>query len=138
MPSPIYLVSDDGALIEMQEQPYAAESLLQELLASYPNLLDGGRNHESRQAWALVAREPVPPSEDDGAGRWSVDHLFLDREGMPTLVEVKRSTDTRIPREDVGQMLDYAANAVLYWPIEKVRESCSGMRRGDRLQVPQF
>lgn len=36
-------------------------------------------------------------------------------------MEVKRSTDTRIRREVVGQMLDYAANAVLHWPIETIR-----------------
>lgn len=40
---------------------------------------------------------------------------------MPTIVEVKRSTDTRIRREVVGQMLDYAANAVVYWPVEAIR-----------------
>jgi hypothetical protein len=34
---------------------------------------------------------------------------------------VKRSSDTRIRREVVGQMLDYAANALLYWPIETLR-----------------
>ena len=53
--------------------------------------------------------------------RWSLDHLFLDQEGIPTLVEVKRSTDTRIRREVVGQMLDYAANAVVYWPVQTIR-----------------
>jgi hypothetical protein len=37
---------------------------------------------------------------------------------VPTLVEVKRSDDTRIRREVVGQMLDYAANGVVYWPGE--------------------
>jgi hypothetical protein len=36
-------------------------------------------------------------------------------------VEVKRSTDTRIRREVVGQMLDYAANAVMYWSVENLR-----------------
>ena len=40
---------------------------------------------------------------------------------MPTLVEVKRSDDTRIRREVVGQMLDYAANGVVYWPAERLR-----------------
>jgi hypothetical protein len=40
---------------------------------------------------------------------------------LPTLVEVKRSSDTRIRREVVGQMLDYAANAVVYWPVERLR-----------------
>src|SRR5262249_18990480 len=61
------------------------------------------------------------PDKQDGGGRWSVDHLFLDQDAIPTLVEVKRQSDTRIRREVVGQMLDYAANAVVYWPIEKLR-----------------
>ena len=39
---------------------------------------------------------------------------------IPTLVEVKRSTDTRIRREVIGQMLDYAANAVVYWKVEEL------------------
>ena len=55
------------------------------------------------------------------AGRWSLDHLFLDQEAVPTFVEVKRSDDTRIRREVVGQMLDYAANGVVYWPAERLR-----------------
>jgi hypothetical protein len=50
-----------------------------------------------------------------------VDHLFLDQDAIPTIVEVKRSTDTRIRREVVGQMLDYAANAVVYWPLETLQ-----------------
>ena len=45
-----------------------------------------------------------------------VDHLSI-----PTLVEVKRSSDTRIRREVVGQMLDYASHAVMYWSIDKLR-----------------
>jgi hypothetical protein len=60
-------------------------------------------------------------SEEGGAGRWSVDHLFLDQGAVPTIIEVKRSTDARSRREVVGQMLDYAANAVVYWPVETLR-----------------
>ena len=40
---------------------------------------------------------------------------------MPTLVEVKRQTDTRIRREVVGQMLDYATNCVVYWPVDSLK-----------------
>ena len=36
------------------------------------------------------------------------------------LVEVKRSSDTRTRREVVAQMLEYAANGVAYWPIDRV------------------
>ena len=71
------------------------------------------------------------------------DHLFLDQDGVPTLVEVKRSTDTRLRRELVGQMLDYAANAVVYWPVEEIRsrfiarcDGRDGPRRGDS-RVPR-
>ena len=42
------------------------------------------------------------------------------------MVEVKRSTDTRLRRELVGQMLDYAANAVVYWPLEEIRSRFVG------------
>src|ERR1044071_7978528 len=61
------------------------------------------------------------PDCEDGPGRWSVDHLFLDQDAVPTLVEVKRSSDTRLRREVVGQMLDYAANGLAYWPLERLR-----------------
>ena len=30
-------------------------------------------------------------------------------------------SDTGLRREVVGQMLDYAANAVLYWSVEQLR-----------------
>jgi len=60
------------------------------------------------------------PDREDGSGRWSLDHLFLDQDSIPTLVEVKRSSDTRIRREVVGQILDYAANALVY--RVKIRE----------------
>lgn len=118
----IYLVKDNDQLVRMDEQPYDSEDLLQELLAKYPNLLAGDQMDSARpRRWLLIKREAELASEEDGASRWSVDHLFLDQDGIPTIVEVKRSSDTRIRREVVGQMLDYAANAVVYWPIEKIR-----------------
>jgi hypothetical protein len=117
----IFLIRGDEQLVEMTEQPYDSEDLLQALLAKYPSLLAGDQMGAAPRRWLLVGREASLPSEEDGAGRWSVDHLFLDQEAVPTLVEVKRSSDTRIRREVVGQMLDYAANAVVYWPVDRLR-----------------
>jgi len=118
----IYLIQDNGQLIEMTEQEYDSEDLLQELLAKYTNLLAGEQiDSESPRRFLLISREISLPSDENSAGRWSVDHLFLDQDAIPTIVEVKRSSDTRIRREVVGQMLDYAANAVVYWPIESIR-----------------
>jgi len=118
----IYAMQDDGQLVAMQEQAYDSEAVLQTLLAQYPTLLAGEQMDQADpRRWIVVAREVGLPSEDARADRWSVDHLLLDHDGIPTLVEVKRSSDTRIRREVVGQMLDYAAHAVLYWSIDKLR-----------------
>ena len=118
----IYLLNGESKLIAMEESPYDSETLLQKLLADHPDLLAGDQiNDEEPRRWLLVTREMAVPGEQDGSGRWSLDHLFLDQDAIPTLVEVKRSSDTRIRREVVGQMLDYAANAVAYWPVEEVR-----------------
>jgi hypothetical protein len=118
----IFLIQNDGQLIAMREQAYDSEALLQDLLARYPHLLVGDQIDPAQpRRWLPITREASLPSEEGGSGRWAVDHLFLDQDAVPTLVEVKRSSDTRIRREVVGQMLDYAANAVVYWPIEILR-----------------
>jgi hypothetical protein len=119
----IFLIHPDGRLVELSERPYDSEDLLQQLLARYPDLLAGRQvDPEAPRRWLLVTREAGIPDDHERADRWSVDHLFLDQDGIPTLVEVKRSTDTRIRREVVGQMLDYAANCVVYWPVERIQE----------------
>ncbi|MEM3486549.1 MAG: hypothetical protein QXI12_13130 [Candidatus Methanomethyliaceae archaeon] len=118
----IFLIQSDGSLVELAEAPYDSEALLQELLARYPNLLSGSRPMVNRpRRWLLIKREMGIQDKDNAGDRWSLDHLFLDQDGIPTLVEVKRSTDTRIRREVIGQMLDYAANAIVYWPVERIQ-----------------
>lgn len=119
----IYLLQDNGSLQPMNEQPYSREDLLQTLLEKYPDILAGEQiNEASPRRWLFISREVGVPEGEDGADRWSLDHLFLDQDAIPTLIEVKRSSDTRVRREVVGQMLDYAANAVSYWPAGSIRE----------------
>jgi len=119
----IFLIQADESLVELAEEPYKSEALLQELISKYPNLLSGDQpSGLPSRRWLLVKREMGVPDNENASDRWSLDHLFLDQDGVPTLVEVKRASDTRIRREVVGQMLDYAANSVVYWPVEKLQE----------------
>lgn len=118
----IFIIQKDGSLVELSKHPYESEALLQKLLAQYPNLLCGDNvGQESPTRWLLVKREMGIPDNIEAGDRWSLDHLFLDTKGIPTLVEVKRSSDSRIRREVVAQMLDYAANAIIHWPIDRIQ-----------------
>jgi len=116
------MIRDDGELVQFTAEHYSSEDKLQSYVEQYPDLLAGDQiDAESPRRWLLVRREVPLASDENGVGRWSVDHVFLDQDAIPTFVEVKRSSDTRIRREVIGQMMEYAAHAVVYWPAEKMR-----------------
>lgn len=118
----IYVERDAGGLTPVRAAPYDSEDVLQQLLARYPDLLAGNQMTGSEpRRWLLVGREIGVPDALDGDDRFALDHLFVDQDGVPTLVEVKRASDTRIRREVVGQMLDYAANGLVYWRVDRLR-----------------
>ena len=121
MPGGIFVLNGDD-LVEMSEAEYDSEAVRQTLLERYPNLLAGDQvDPVAPRRWLLIEGEMGVPDQEQGSTRWAVDHLFIDQNAVPTIVEVKRSTDTRIRREVVGQMLDYAANGLAYWPVEDPR-----------------
>jgi hypothetical protein len=118
----IFVIQPEGGFGEVARMPYESEDLLQRLLEDHPELLAGDMLSPGKRArFILVGREVGVPDSEGRSDRWSLDHLFIDQDGTPTFVEVKRSTDTRIRREVVGQMLDYAANGQKYWPVDRIR-----------------
>jgi hypothetical protein len=90
MPGGIFLLDPAGELTEMAETAFAAELDLQQLLARHPDLLAGDQiDPGAPRRWLLVSREVGIPDHEQGGSRWALDHLFLDQDGVPTLVEVK-------------------------------------------------
>lgn len=133
----IFLVHDNTVLERINSSQYISEDVLQELIARHPELLAGDQiDPDNPPRWLLVSREAGIPDTDGAGDRWAVDHLLLDQNARPTFVEIKRSSDTRIRREVVGQMLDYAANATRYWPTDRIRtlaaQECGGAEALDR------
>lgn len=123
----IFLVEEGThALTGLIESAYDTEDVLQDALARFPDLLPGDQiDPENPRRWLLVRREMEVPDTTDGGGRWSLDHLFLDQDAVPTFIECKRATDTRIRREVVAQMLDYAANGAEYWTVARLRQAAA-------------
>jgi hypothetical protein len=82
--------------VEMIETPYHPEDVLQRLIERHPEMLTG--DAAAHGPLILVRREAGVSDQEDASGRWSLDHLYLDGKAIPTLVEVKRSSDTRARR----------------------------------------
>ena len=128
----IFLIKGKGDLERVVSSSYDSEDILQELIEKYPELLAGDQiNPDEPIRFLLIKREAGIPDGERLSDRWSVDHLLLDQNGIPTFVETKRSSDTRIRREIVGQMLDYAANSQKYWSLERIRTMASNQYAGD-------
>jgi hypothetical protein len=114
----IYTVDASGALTAMRPSAPRSEDFMQELVAAHPELIA-----DQDGALLLIRREQPIADREEGGGRWSLDHLFVTRSGVPVLVELKRAVDTRLRREVIGQMLDYAANSTAYWQSERIAKS---------------
>ncbi len=119
----IFNIESNGNLIEMDQTGFSTELDFQKLLADYPGLLAGDQiDTINPRRWLLIKRKMGIGDQPSSTDRWSLDHLFLDQDGVPTLVEVKRSTDRRLRREVVGQVLDYAANGILHWTRKRIED----------------
>ncbi len=134
MTDSIYLLQPDNSLVQVSQSPYLQERDLQQLLDQHPELLPGAQmNPEVPRRFLVIRSEAGGPNEEGGAAWWAIDHLLVDQDGVPTFVEVKRASDTRIRREVVAQMLEYAANGTAYWTMETLRAWFEESERsGDR------
>lgn len=119
----IFILDNNNKITELKESKYISEDIFQELIEKYPNILAGDQiTPDNPRRWIFISREMGVPDKEDGSNRWYLDHLFIDQDAIPTFVEVKRSTDARVRREVVAQMLDYAANATEYWNVDDIRK----------------
>ena len=119
----IYHLNPQGRPEPMQEKPFDAEADLQKLVAEYPYLLGEQINPDKPRRFILIRQEQGIADTVGGGHRWYVDHLLIDQDAIPTLVEVKRRDNSEIRRSIVGQMLDYAAHAKLTLSVGDIRQA---------------
>ena len=101
----IYHLNEQGQLDPMMEEQFALEDKLQELVANHPGLLSGEQmNPDNPRRFILTGREQGIADIVGGCHRWSLDHLLIDQDAIPTLVEAKRSANSEIRRSIIGQI----------------------------------
>ena len=97
MSDSIFVVGDDGSLTEAPSTAYNAEAELQELLAANIHLLPGVQiDRDNPRRWLLIKREAGVPNREGGGGSWSIDHLAVDQDAVPTFEtadETQRDTE---------------------------------------------
>lgn len=120
----IYTRADNKGLEPLEEEPFSSEDQLQALIANYPELLDGKQvRPDDPRRWLLITREKGIADQPDAPDRWAVDHLIIDQDAVPTLVEVKLGANSELRRSVVGQMLEYAAHATTTWTAHDLRQT---------------
>lgn len=118
----IFSLTGNDALQELKERRFSREADLQALIANHPELLDGEQiSPGDPRRWILVSREKGVSESSDTSPRWFLDHLIIDQDGVPTLVELKRGSNREIRRTIVGQLLEYAAHASETWTAKDLR-----------------
>ena len=96
------------------------EDALQTLLEKHPEIIPGKQidpGADDPPRFFLLRRE-MPVSG------WSLDHLFVDQRGILTLVEAKLIQNPESRRDVIGQIIEYAANAMELWAHGKLRQIC--------------
>ncbi|MYF77877.1 MAG: hypothetical protein F4174_11275 [Acidobacteria bacterium] len=107
-----------GKLVAMRPSAPSDENALEELIARYPEIVA-----EAEGELLLVRRQQGVPDMRDGVNRWALDVLFVTREAVPVLIEVKRASNSDLRRRVVGQLLDYAANGTAHWPAGEIQRA---------------
>ena len=117
-------VRANGRMEKLEERRFGSEDAIQRLIAEHPDLIGGGRiRPDDPRRWILVTREQGVAEESGAGDRWAVDHLLIDQDAVPTLVEVKRGSNSQVRREVVGQLLEYAAHARRSWDADDLRRA---------------
>lgn len=123
MPTDQYWTRTVDGVELLERSTFSREDELQELINRHPELLARSIDDDPNARWLAIERElRITFADDEDVSHWRLDNLFIDGRGIPTLVEVKRSSDPRVRREVIAQLLDYAASFHADWSHGKLRE----------------
>jgi hypothetical protein len=136
----VYSVALDGKTVPFDQiHCENEESELQNLLEKNLDLIPGDQvDPDDPRRWLLVKREMMVEDPGTAEGRWSLDFLMVDQDGIPTLVECKRFRDTRARREVIGQMFDYAANASFYLNQDTLTQYLEEQARNRGIDIESY
>ena len=107
----------------LEETEFAEESKLQDYLKDYPALIPLEDVGEGASELICIGKEVAVPS---GA----IDLLFIDKDGLLTVIETKLVKNPEIRREVIGQIIEYASY-ISRWSADKVYAIANAYLKSD-------
>jgi len=111
---PKILVIEGDKVTPLDKTKFTEEAKLQDYLEKYPSLIPLGEIVEGASDLLCIGREVGVPS---GA----IDLLFIDKEGLLTIVETKLAKNPEARRTVIGQIIEYVSY-ISEWTTDKVCE----------------
>jgi hypothetical protein len=136
------MVKKDDKLLQLDPKMYEKEQNLHSLLAAHPGLLFSDSPDLNDLELLLIKNEaPTYETEESTTPSW-LDILFIGDDCIPIFVEVKLSTNPEIRRTIIGQVMEYAGNAVANWNIndlqEMFRQTCAVQKKSPTEALAEF
>lgn len=102
---------------------FTEEGKLQDYLEEYPSLIPLAEIVEGASDLLCIGREV-------GAGPGAIDLLFIDKDGLLTVVETKLAKNPEARRTVIGQIIEYASY-ISQWTADKVYETANAYLKSD-------
>jgi len=106
------LVIEGDKVTPLDKTKFTEEGKLQDYLEKYPSLIPLSDIVEGASALLCIGREV-------GAGPGAIDLLFIDKDGLLTVVETKLAKNPEARRTVIGQIIEYASY-VSQWTADDV------------------
>jgi len=117
----LFYVDDEEHFWDMNKTSYKLEDDLHHYVMKNPRLVSRAWGDGTEDTLYLIRHEQ-PVILDSDKNELSLDVLLVDSEGVPVLVEAKKSSNRELRRSVAAQMIDYAARAH-GWNVEDLRKS---------------
>lgn len=134
----IFTIDASGSLVELNPAPYEKEKILESLIAKYPRVLGGDTgSSDGDRRWLLIKQQfRIPRTQ------LPIDLLFVDQDGVPTIVEIKRASNSEIRRDVVGQIVQYGASIVANVDVEALQgefyRQCESRGKSSEKELDDF
>jgi hypothetical protein len=115
MGSRVFVVDGERGLRPLELSEFPTEQQLDSYIERYPELLASALSSDEKPLrFILVETQAgIDDLATNATGRWAADAMFLDQDGVLTIVEDKLARNAEIRRKIVGQMIEYAANVLV-------------------------